>query len=166
MPRKLRFRDRTLIGCKRVILRGNEDQFELRQSFAHDGRRHQRQSPGNSEAGAAIEQRLEDTAQSFDIKTQRRARKLHAKFFRRRSDRLDRHKHVDDDRKLRLEPLGHSARPRFHGIDTGNDAAGIGKKNCASASQCRITAAAVEERHADLRFERTHHFADGGLRAI
>ena len=166
MPRKLRFRDRTLVERKRVILRCNEDQFELRQSFAHDGGRHQRQSSGNPEAGAAIEQRLKDPAQGFDIKTQWRAGKLHAKFLRRRGDRLDRHKHIDNDRKLRLEPLGHSARPRLHGIDAGNDAAGIGKKNCASAGQRRITAASVEERHADLGFERAHHFADGGLRAM
>ena len=59
-----------------------------------------------------------------------------------------------------------SARPRLHGIDAGNDAARIGEQNGAGAGQFRITAAAVEERHADLGFERAYHFADGGLRAV
>ena len=166
MPRKFCFRNRTFIGCERVILRCDDDQTELGQMFGQEGRRHQRQRPGNSEAGAAIEQRLEDAAQRLDIKTQRRAGELHAKFFRRRGDRLDRHKHIDNDRKLRFEPLGHATRPRLHGIDAGDDAARIGEQNRAGGGQFRITAAAVEEWHPDLGFERAHHFADGGLRAV
>src|SRR5215471_2216761 len=78
---------------------------------------------------------------------------------------LHRIHHIDHDRELGLEPLAHRPRPRLEAVDRLRDRACVDEQAATLVREPRITRRAIEELHAELRFEVRECLAHDGLRA-
>jgi len=127
--------------------------------------RHKRQRADDADAAVAIEDRLDHSAKSFHVEPQRRMRIALAAVHRRLRQRLHREHHVHHDRKLGLEAFAHRASPRLESVHVVGDRAGIGQEAASLLGKAGIPCRAVEELHAQLRFQVGERLADHRLRA-
>jgi len=99
----------------------------------------------------------------FNKKPKGRARKLFPKLVCRVGDRRYREENVHHQGKLRLKARRHPFCPRFHEVDTCDDAPSIGEQGDASRRQLWIARRAIEQLDAHLRLEPTDQIANHGL---